>query len=54
MILEKIEEMPINEEIPSIIVDFLKKCLSKNPLNRFENAGAALKKWESEILVEAL
>ena len=51
--IEKIEEMPIIEEIPNIIVDFLKKCLSKNPLNRFENAGAALKKWESEILVEA-
>lgn len=49
---EKAAEMPINENIPSIIVDFLKKCLSKNPQNRFENAGNALKKWESEILME--
>lgn len=40
-----------DEAIPSIIIDFLKKCLSKNPQNRFENAGAALKKWESVILV---
>ncbi len=49
---EKQAEMLINEEISSIIIDFLKKCLSKNPKNRFENASAALKKWESEILVE--
>ncbi len=47
-----VAEMPINEDIPSIIIDFLKKCLSKNPKNRFENALAALKNWESEILVE--
>ncbi len=52
--IDKIEGMPINEEISSIVVDFLRKCLSKKPKNRFENAGDALKKWESEILVEAL
>ena len=46
-------EMPKNDPIPSIIIDFLKKCLSKNPKNRFENAVMALKKWEHEILIEA-
>ena len=51
---ENIAETPLNEEISNIIIDFLKKCLSKNPQNRFENAGIALKKWESEILIEAL
>lgn len=50
---ENITEMPKNDPIPSIIIDFLKKCLSKNPKNRFENAVMALKKWEHEILIEA-
>ena len=48
----KAAEMCINEEIPSIIVNFLKKCLSKNPQNRFENAAVALEKWDSSILME--
>ena len=51
---KNIAETSLNEEIPSIIIDFLKKCLSKNPQNRFENAGVALKKWENTILIEAL
>ena len=50
---ENITEMPKNDPIPSIIIDFLKKCLSKNPKNRFENAVMVLKKWEHEILIEA-
>ena len=49
---EKAAEMPINENIPSAIINFLKKCLSKNPKNRFEDALAAVKNWKSEILVE--
>ena len=51
---KNVAKMLINEDIPSIIIDFLKKCLSKNPENRFENACAALNKWEREILIEAL
>ena len=49
---ENTVEKNINEEIPSLIVNFLKKCLSKNPQNRFENAGAALEKWKNSILME--